>query len=104
MTFLQFFHRKNFFSDVPLFLTPLINAGKIDEARRASRVQLAGPAVESAGYLTVNQVNCGSNLFFWYFPAKVYVTTFAPCTFLKGLKTAPVVFGFADNEWKYYIQ
>ena len=49
--------------DVPLFLTPLINAGKIDEARRASRVQLAGPAVESyAGYLTVNQVDCGSNL------------------------------------------
>ena len=47
----------------PLFLTPLINAVKIDEARRASRVRLAGPAVESyAGYLTVNQVDCGSNL------------------------------------------
>ena len=66
-TFLEL--RKNFFSDVPLFL---INTVKIDEARRASRVRLAGPAVESyAGYLTVNQVDCGSILFFWFFPAKV---------------------------------
>ena len=51
---------------------PLINAGKLDEARRVSRVELVRPAVESyAGYLTVNQVDCGSILFFWFFPDKV---------------------------------
>lgn len=54
----------------PLFLTPLIEGGKIDEARKASLVQhMEMKDVGSyAGYLTVNK-EYNSNLFFWFFPA-----------------------------------
>jgi vitellogenic carboxypeptidase-like protein len=54
----------------PLFLTPLIEANKLDEARQAARVGPLPntPDVESyAGYLTVNK-EYNSNLFFWFFP------------------------------------
>ena len=62
-----------FLPDEPLFLTPLIEAGRLEEARSAALVDaLTGPSIESyAGYLTVNKPACGSNMFFWYFPAKV---------------------------------
>lgn len=57
----------------PLFLTPLIEAGNVDEARLLSRVgALPGDGgVESySGYFTVNKTS-NSNLFFWFFPAEV---------------------------------
>ncbi|KAI1289754.1 putative serine carboxypeptidase CPVL [Halotydeus destructor] len=55
----------------PLFLTPLIQAGQLDQARQVSRVTGLpnAPEVESyAGYLTVNE-EYDSNMFFWFFPA-----------------------------------
>ena len=56
----------------PLFLTPMIKAGKIKEAQLAAQVDLDGQDVKSySGYLTVGLENCGSNLFFWFFPAMV---------------------------------
>ena len=60
-------------NNVPLFLTPLIEAGRLEEARRASKVSLppgSPDVISHAGYLTVNNADCGSNMFFWYFPAK----------------------------------
>lgn len=59
----------------PLFLTPLIESGKIDEARKKAAVEHAEmQGMNSyAGYLTVNK-DLGSNMFFWFFPAQV--TTF----------------------------
>uniref|UniRef100_A0A8C4TH28 Probable serine carboxypeptidase CPVL n=1 Tax=Erpetoichthys calabaricus TaxID=27687 RepID=A0A8C4TH28_ERPCA len=50
----------------PLFLTPYLEAGKIDEARELSLVgPLPGVNVKSyAGYLTLNKTY-NSNLFFW---------------------------------------
>ena len=55
-----------------LFLTPLIKSGKIKEAQLAAKVELLGQDVKSySGYLTVGLENCGSNLFFWFFPAMV---------------------------------
>jgi len=54
----------------PLFLTPLIEAGKFDEARQSARVGPlpSTPDVESySGYLTVDKT-FNSNLFFWFFP------------------------------------
>ena len=55
-----------------LFLTPLIKAGKIKEAQHAAKVELLGQDVASySGYFTVGQESCGSNLFFWFFPAMV---------------------------------
>uniref|UniRef100_A0A8C4TGZ3 Probable serine carboxypeptidase CPVL n=1 Tax=Erpetoichthys calabaricus TaxID=27687 RepID=A0A8C4TGZ3_ERPCA len=55
----------------PLFLTPYLEAGKIDEARELSLVgPLPGVNVKSyAGYLTLNKTY-NSNLFFWFFPAQ----------------------------------
>ena len=60
------------FPDKPLFLTPMIKAGKIKEAQFAAKVDLEGQEVRSySGYLTVGLENCGSNMFFWFFPAMV---------------------------------
>ncbi|KAF0754804.1 venom serine carboxypeptidase-like [Aphis craccivora] len=65
--------------DGALYLTPLIQAGRIDEARLASKVKPLKAAIESySGYLTVDEAH-GSNMFFWFFPA------------MSGAKDAPVM-------------
>ncbi|XP_044731481.1 venom serine carboxypeptidase [Chrysoperla carnea] len=64
----------------PLFLTPLINSGKISEAQNAAKVDWIGfkNTTSYAGYLTVNE-KTNSNLFFWFFPA------------LNDFENAPVI-------------
>lgn len=59
----------------PLFLTPLIESGKIDEARKEAIVEHKeiGAVSSYAGYFTVNK-EYNSNLFFWFFPAQVSQT------------------------------
>ncbi|KAM7302290.1 hypothetical protein ISCGN_017807 [Ixodes scapularis] len=55
-----------------LFLTPLIEAGRLDEAKSLSRVGSLGEVEDVpsyAGFLTV-QKDKGSNMFIWFFPAK----------------------------------
>ncbi|MEQ2308255.1 hypothetical protein AMECASPLE_026348 [Ameca splendens] len=54
----------------PLFITPYLEKGAIDEARELSMVgNMSGANVKSyAGYFTVNK-SYNSNLFFWFFPA-----------------------------------
>ena len=57
----------------PLFLTPYIETGKINEGKKLSEVIL--PEFEShlksySGFLTINKTN-NANSFFWFFPAKV---------------------------------
>lgn len=56
----------------PLFLTPLIEAGKIEEARKLAAVQHQEmhDVPSYSGYLTVNK-EYDSNTFFWFFPAQV---------------------------------
>ena len=54
----------------PLFLTPYIQKGKIDEARELARVTNLTSVVSYSGFLTVN-AEYNSNLFFWFFPAAV---------------------------------
>lgn len=56
----------------PLFLTPFIEKGKIEEARVKAIVQHKemGDINSYSGYLTVNK-QYNSNLFFWFFPAMV---------------------------------
>ena len=55
----------------PLYLTPYINSGKIQEGRSAAAVKgLPGAGAAHggfSGFLTVNETT-GSNTFFWYFP------------------------------------
>ena len=67
----EFFHHR---VDVgaPLFLTPLIESGKIEEARLKATVQHKemNNIKSYSGYFTVNK-EYNSNLFFWFFPAVV---------------------------------
>ena len=58
----------------PLFLTPLIESGKIEEARKKSMVQHKemNEIGSYSGYFTVNK-KYNSNLFFWFFPAQVRI-------------------------------
>lgn len=66
-------------SDGALYLTPLIQAGRIDEAREACKVKPPKADIESySGYLTVDETH-GSNMFFWFFPA------------MSGARDAPVM-------------
>ena len=72
-----FFTSKYFFSGKPLFLTPLIDAGNISQAQKLSYVHpedlgLKEKVESFAGYFTVGNPKCNSNLFFWFFPAKVH--------------------------------
>lgn len=65
------------FEDVgePLILTPLIQAGKIEKARKLSRVTNFTSIESYSGYFTVNETY-NSNMFFWFFPAAVSKTYF----------------------------
>ncbi|KAJ8710981.1 hypothetical protein PYW07_008223 [Mythimna separata] len=84
----------------PLFLTPYVESGKIEEGRRLARV----PFTESlriksyAGYFTVNKTY-DSNQFFWYFPAMVPDNKNAPViVWLQGGPGATSLYGlFTEN-------
>ncbi|CAH1640918.1 unnamed protein product [Spodoptera littoralis] len=84
----------------PLFLTPYVESGKIEEGRRLARV----PFTESlriksySGYFTVNK-QYNSNQFFWYFPAMVPNNTNAPViVWLQGGPGATSLYGlFTEN-------
>ncbi|KAF6210793.1 hypothetical protein GE061_013904 [Apolygus lucorum] len=68
----------------PLMLTPYILDGKIQEGRKAARVQPFVDGVESySGFLTVNASSNG-NLFFWYFPAENAPETAPVMIWLQG--------------------
>ncbi|CAG7816569.1 unnamed protein product [Allacma fusca] len=64
-------------SDTELFLTPLIEAGKLSEARELSADHMNQFRIQTtinydlpsySGYLTVDKAN-NANVFFWFFPA-----------------------------------
>lgn len=83
----------------PLFLTPLIEKGKINEARQSSKVLGSKFLnVESySGYLTVDKAH-NSNLFFWYFPAEKNAAYAPVVIWLQGGPGASSLFGlFVEN-------
>jgi vitellogenic carboxypeptidase-like protein len=83
----------------PLFLTPYIESGQIDQARNLSRVNLQ-PAYSYpsySGYLTVNKTH-QSNLFFWFFPAQNGDTNAPLLVWLQGGPGSSSLFGlFAEQ-------
>ncbi|PSN49676.1 hypothetical protein C0J52_22833 [Blattella germanica] len=71
----------------PLFLTPLLEAGKIKEAQDAARVgplEGASDIKSYSGYFTVNKTD-NSNIFFWFFPSEDLVSL-AATTDTQGMK------------------
>ncbi|XP_068223803.1 probable serine carboxypeptidase CPVL [Palaemon carinicauda] len=82
----------------PLFLTPYIKAGKIKEARSLSKVGLGYHRGHSfSGLLTVNE-EYNSNLFFWFFAAKIRSDTAPLLVWLQGGPGGSSLFGlFAEH-------
>ncbi|XP_063977154.1 venom serine carboxypeptidase-like [Diachasmimorpha longicaudata] len=83
----------------PLFLTPYIESGKINEARKIAAVQHKQMAdVQSySGYLTVDK-KFNSNMFFWFFPAEMNPKTAPVVLWLQGGPGATSLFGlFTEN-------
>ncbi|XP_073341052.1 probable serine carboxypeptidase CPVL [Pagrus major] len=89
----------------PLFLTPYLEKGAIDEARKLSLVgELPGANVKSyAGYLTVNK-KYNSNLFFWFFPALMPSRAKAPVMlWLQGGPGGTSMFGLFVEHGPYVV-
>nr|XP_057941582.1 probable serine carboxypeptidase CPVL [Doryrhamphus excisus] len=89
----------------PLFITPYLEKGAIDEARTLSQVgELPGENVKSyAGYLTVNK-KYNSNLFFWFFPALMPSQKKAPVLlWLQGGPGGTSLFGLFVEHGPYVV-
>ncbi|XP_051791729.1 probable serine carboxypeptidase CPVL [Erpetoichthys calabaricus] len=88
----------------PLFLTPYLEAGKIDEARELSLVgPLPGVNVKSyAGYLTLNKTY-NSNLFFWFFPAQITPEIAPVLLWLQGGPGGTSMFGLFVENGPYLV-
>ncbi|XP_076241218.1 venom serine carboxypeptidase [Calliopsis andreniformis] len=88
----------------PLFLTPLIESGKIEEARQKAAVQHKEMEDVSsyAGYFTVNKTY-NSNMFFWFFPA-VHNPKSAPVVlWLQGGPGATSMFGLFMEHGPFLV-
>ncbi len=88
----------------PLFLTPFIENGKIDDARRAAAVKPFLPNVTSySGYLTVSKVH-QSNLFFWFFTTNQNWTHAPLVLWLNGGPGATSMFGLFTENGPYVFK
>lgn len=88
----------------PLILTPYLEQGRIEEARKLSLVgPLPGANVKSfSGYLTVNKAY-NSNLFFWFFPAQVRPDTAPVLLWLQGGPGGTSMFGLFVEHGPYFV-
>ncbi|KAG7271273.1 hypothetical protein CRUP_034746 [Coryphaenoides rupestris] len=87
-----------------LFLTPYLEKGALDEARKLSLVgPLPGANVKSyAGYLTVNK-EYNSNLYFWFFPAQARPETAPVLLWLQGGPGGTSMFGLFVEHGPYVV-
>ncbi|XP_031237807.1 probable serine carboxypeptidase CPVL isoform X2 [Mastomys coucha] len=88
----------------PLFLSPYISNGKIKEGQRKSMVSpFPGMFDKSyAGYITVNQIY-NSNLFFWFFPARIQPADAPVVLWLQGGPGSSSMFGLFVEHGPYII-
>uniref|UniRef100_A0A8C5GN16 Probable serine carboxypeptidase CPVL n=1 Tax=Gouania willdenowi TaxID=441366 RepID=A0A8C5GN16_GOUWI len=88
----------------PLFLTPYLEKGAIEEARKLSAVgKLPGANVKSySGYLTVNK-KYNSNLFFWFIPALTGDVSTPVLLWLQGGPGGSSMFGLFVEHGPYVV-
>lgn len=87
----------------PLFLTPLLEAGKIKEARTLSHVKLGHRHGHSfSGFLTVNKAY-DSNLFFWFFSARTGSANAPVLLWLQGGPGGSSLFGLFTEHGPFSI-
>uniref|UniRef100_A0A8C8TYD3 Carboxypeptidase n=1 Tax=Peromyscus maniculatus bairdii TaxID=230844 RepID=A0A8C8TYD3_PERMB len=88
----------------PLFLSPYIQAGKIKLAQKRSEVSpYPGMNLKSyAGYITVNRTY-NSNLFFWFFPARIQPENAPVVLWLQGGPGGSSMFGLFVEHGPYVI-
>lgn len=92
-------------STKPLILTPLLDAGKIKEARSASRVSpLYGDhGVESySGFFTVNK-QFKSNLFVWFFKSQTSFAGDPMVLWLQGGPGATSLYGLFEEHGPFIV-
>ncbi|XP_054282680.1 venom serine carboxypeptidase-like [Macrosteles quadrilineatus] len=82
----------------PLYLTPLIKAGKIKKAQHLSKVKPdIGNITSYSGLLTTNKT-CGNNLFFWFFPAQEDWENSPVVLWLQGGPGSSSMFGLFEEN------
>ncbi|XP_051856184.1 probable serine carboxypeptidase CPVL [Antechinus flavipes] len=88
----------------PLFLTPYIKSGRIQEGKQLSLVSpFPGVNVKSySGYLTVNETY-NSNLFFWFFPAQENPSDAPVVLWLQGGPGGSSMFGLFVEHGPYVV-
>lgn len=90
-------------SDDPLILTPLIEAGKVEEARKLALVPPLLPGVTSyAGFLTVD-AECDSNMFFWFFPSDANYQSSPLSVWLQGGPGASSLYGLFNENGPLHL-
>nr|AAC41580.1 carboxypeptidase [Aedes aegypti] len=91
-------------SGEPLFLTPLLQDGKIEEARNKARVNhpMLSSVESYSGFMTVDAKH-NSNLFFWYVPAKNNREQAPILVWLQGGPGASSLFGMFEENGPFHI-
>ncbi|KAE8573817.1 venom serine carboxypeptidase [Halyomorpha halys] len=88
----------------PLFLTPYIEGGKIQEGQAAAEVRLPGSNITSySGYLTVNKT-FNSNLFFWFFPSEGDPKNAPVVLWLQGGPGGSSLFGLFCENGPFFVK
>lgn len=89
----------------PLFLSPYISSGQVEEARRLARVPFTeGLSIKSyAGFFTVNKTY-DSNQFLWYFPAMTQPKDAPVVLWLQGGPGASSLFGLFTENGPLYVR
>lgn len=92
----------------PLYLTPLINSGRLNEARSRSQTgRIGGDELEYvlgySGYLTVNS-EFNSNLFFWFVPALERPEEAPVLVWLQGGPGTSSLLGFFAENGPYALK